>query len=47
MCWLGQVLHHSLSEGCDDFATLDTTLAKRARKVSKSSPPVVTIWKCF
>jgi len=36
-------LHHSLSEGCDDFATFDTTLAKRARKVSKTSPPVVTI----
>jgi hypothetical protein len=36
-------LHHSLSEGCDDFATFDTTLAKRARKVSKNSPPVVTI----
>jgi predicted nucleic-acid-binding protein len=36
-------LHHSLSEGCDDFATFDTTQAKRARKVSKTSPPVVTI----
>ena len=36
-------LHHALSQGCDDFATFDTKLAKRARRDTLTAPPVVSI----
>lgn len=34
-------LHHALSEGCDDFATLDAGLARRAAR-SAAAVPIVT-----
>ena len=33
-------LHHALSAGCDDFATLDADLARRASRDAKTLPPV-------
>jgi predicted nucleic-acid-binding protein len=36
-------LHHSLAAGCDDFATFDTTLSRRARRDDSTVPPVITI----
>ena len=33
-------LHHALSQGCDDFVTLDADLAKRSRRVSGVAPAV-------
>jgi predicted nucleic-acid-binding protein len=36
-------LHHALSAGCDDFVTLDTTLARQAARVEALSPPVVRL----
>ncbi len=36
-------LHHALSEGCDDFVTLDADLARRARRDSKLVPVVTKI----
>ncbi len=36
-------LHHALSEGCDDFLTLDATLARRALRGPKVSPTVVKL----
>ena len=31
-------LHHALSQGCDDFVTLDGDLAKRSRRVAGVDP---------
>ena len=36
-------LHHALSEGCEDFVTLDADLVKRARRVAKIAPPVAKL----
>lgn len=36
-------LHHALSEGCDDFATFDTTLAKRAKRNGLAKPPITSL----
>ena len=36
-------LHHALSEGCDDFATFDSALAKRAKRNPLTKPPVVAV----
>jgi predicted nucleic-acid-binding protein len=36
-------LHHALSEGCKDFATLDTDLVRRAARGSKVVPVVTKI----
>lgn len=36
-------LHHALSEGCDDFVTLDADLARRARRVPQAMPAVVKL----
>ena len=36
-------LHHSLAAGCDDFATFDTTLSRRAGRDDSTSPPVIAI----
>lgn len=36
-------LHHALSEGCDDFVTLDTDLARRATRTEKLAPPVTKL----
>ena len=36
-------LHHALSEGCDDFVTLDGDLARRARRDPKLVPVVTKI----
>jgi predicted nucleic-acid-binding protein len=36
-------LHHALAAGCDDFATFDTHLARRARRDDATSPPVIAI----
>jgi predicted nucleic-acid-binding protein len=33
-------LHHALSAGCEDFATFDAALARRARRDSSLEPPV-------
>lgn len=33
-------LHHALSDGCDDFVTLDANLARRALKGAKAVPAV-------
>lgn len=33
-------LHHALSAGCEDFATFDTALARRARRDASIEPPV-------
>ena len=36
-------LHHALSAGCEDFATFDTHLAKRAGRDDSISPKVIAI----
>ena len=36
-------LHHSLAAGCDDFATFDTNLSRRAGRDDSTSPPVIAI----
>ena len=36
-------LHHALSEGCDDFVTLDADLARRARRGPKAVPGIVKL----
>lgn len=36
-------LHHALSQGCDDFATFDTALTKRAKRNPLTKPPVVSV----
>ena len=36
-------LHHALSEGCDDFATFDTGLVKRAKRNPATRPPVQSV----
>lgn len=36
-------LHHALAAGCDDFATFDTTLARRAGRNNSIAPPVIVI----
>ena len=33
-------LHHALSEGCDDFVTLDGDLARRASRSAKLAPTI-------
>ena len=36
-------LHHALAAGCDDFATFDTNLARRAGRDDTTVPPVIAI----
>ena len=36
-------LHHALSEGCDDFVTLDGDLVKRSKRTSKVSPGITRL----
>ena len=36
-------LHHALAAGCDDFATFDTNLARRAGRDKSTAPPVIAI----
>lgn len=36
-------LHHALAAGCDDFATFDTNLARRAGRDDSTAPPVTAI----
>lgn len=36
-------LHHALSEGCDDFVTLDADLVRRARRGPTAVPGVVKL----
>ena len=36
-------LHHALSEGCDDFATLDADLARRALRGARVVPAVTKV----
>jgi predicted nucleic-acid-binding protein len=36
-------LHHALAAGCDEFATFDTNLARRARRDDSTAPPVIAI----
>lgn len=36
-------LHHALSEGCDDFVTLDADLARRARRGPAAVPGIVKL----
>ena len=36
-------LHHALSAGCDDFATLDADLALRESRDAKTTPPVTRL----
>jgi predicted nucleic-acid-binding protein len=36
-------LHHALSEGCDDFITLDNDLVKRAKRIAKIAPSVTKL----
>ena len=36
-------IHHALAAGCDDFATFDTNLARRAGRDSSTAPPVIAI----
>jgi predicted nucleic-acid-binding protein len=36
-------LHHALASGCDDFATFDTTLSRRAGRDDSTAPPVIAI----
>lgn len=36
-------LHHALAAGCDDFATFDTGLARRAGRDDSTAPPVIAI----
>jgi predicted nucleic-acid-binding protein len=33
-------LHHALSVGCEDFATFDGSLARRARREASINPPI-------
>jgi predicted nucleic-acid-binding protein len=36
-------LHHALSEGCDDFATLDADLSRRALRGARVVPAVTKV----
>ena len=36
-------LHHALAAGCDDFATFDTTLARRAGRDDSTATRVIAI----
>lgn len=36
-------LHHALAAGCDDFATFDTTLSRRAGRDHSTAPTVIAI----
>ncbi len=36
-------LHHALSEGCDDFATLEADLARRASRDAKTLPIIIRL----
>ena len=36
-------LHHALAAGCDDFATFDANLARRAGRDDSTAPPVIVI----
>ena len=36
-------LHHALSQGCDDFVTFDSNLAKRSRRVAGVDPVIVRL----
>ena len=36
-------LHHALASGCEDFATFDTHLARRAGRDDSTAPPVIAI----
>lgn len=36
-------LHHGLSEGCDDFVTLDADLARRASRGARVAPVVTKL----
>ena len=36
-------LHHALAAGCDDFATFDTNLARRAGRDTSTDIPVISI----
>ena len=36
-------LHHALAAGCDDFATFDTKLSRRAGRDNSTAPRVVAI----
>lgn len=36
-------LHHALSEGCEDFVTLDADLARRAARTVKLAPSVTKL----
>jgi predicted nucleic-acid-binding protein len=36
-------LHHALAAGCDDFATFDANLARRAGRDVSTAPPVIAI----
>lgn len=36
-------LHHALAVGCDDFATFDAHLARRAGRDTSTTPPVTAI----
>jgi predicted nucleic-acid-binding protein len=36
-------LHHALSEGCDDFVTLDADLARRALRAPRVAPTIVRL----
>ena len=38
-----EALHHALAAGCDDFATFDTNLARRAGRDDTTVPPVIAI----
>ena len=36
-------LHHARAAGCDDFATFDANLARRAGRDGSTAPPVIAI----
>jgi predicted nucleic-acid-binding protein len=36
-------LHHSLSEGCDEFVTLDLGLVKQAGRRTQNAPKVTAL----
>ena len=36
-------LHHALAAGCEDFATFDTALSRRAGRDDSTDPPVIAI----
>jgi predicted nucleic-acid-binding protein len=36
-------LHHALSEGCDDFVTLDADLARRASRADTLAPAITRL----